>query len=198
MGEAFIISQRQRERSSGMCCRILGSHASKAATFCPDAERLAGSIYNVEIVVRGKPFHTVATVDRQIVEAEHIAIVFHQRAEGGVSFHIVHVALRLVAALLSPGKGDAVDAHAPCQVGNGKGRRVSAQLEYGIDFVLGGGLRRALLTVKPWRKNELVVRLQRRPFLVAHPPTLYLLHGSGHINRRIPRGREQQARGIVV
>ena len=28
--------------------------------------------------------------------------------------------------------------------------------------------------------------------------TFYLLHGGGHINRRIPRGREQQARGIVV
>ena len=151
-------------------------------------------IYNVETtVMRCEPFQTVATVDGKIVKTQHFAVVFHQRAEERVAFHIIHMcrnkSLQRRGPSLSLCHGYAVDPHPACQVGEGNAFRLARQRVGHTRLILRSGLRRTLLTVQPGRIPELFVLQQRRPLLLRHAHPLYLLHGGRHVNRRIPRGR---------
>ena len=152
------------------------------------ARRRATRRVDIEQVVRllsGQPLHAVGAVDVDVSLAEGFAVVLHQGAEFAVALHVVDM-------FRHPGKGQTVDPHAAREVGHVACRADDSCL------IACGGFRRGLLAVQSGRVEELLALQQRRPFLPCRPQPLNLLHGSRHVNMRIPRGTQQQPRGILV
>ena len=153
--------------------------------------RAAGGVDEEDVeaaVVADQPLQAVGAMHTDVLLPEGLVVVLHQTAELRVALHIVHFGCH-------GGEGERVDAHAACEVGDREGLCAVGE-ESGL--VARRLLRRGLLAVEARRIEEVVARQQRGPFLARRAAALYLLHRSGHVDRRIPRGTEQQPRGVLM